>query len=96
MVTNAKIELLAHLKETDKDIEYIYIKYYNHKYRSNLVFKGKLSQVINELNFNYDSSFGAQELFGYVWFTDGTWSERGEYDGSEWWKHIERPEIPKD
>lgn len=48
---------------------------------------------LNELDFNYDAGYGGQELFGTVWFTDGTWLERGEYDGSEWWNLIKKPEI---
>lgn len=46
------------------------------------------------LNFNYDDGYGSQELFGVVWFKDGTWLERNEYDGSEWWKHKVAPKIP--
>jgi len=26
---------------------------------------------------------------------DGTWTERREYDGSEWWKYMKTPEIPE-
>jgi hypothetical protein len=33
-------------------------------------------------------------LFGTVWLEDGMWMERGEYDGSEWWELMRRPEIP--
>ena len=49
---------------------------------------------IDSLNFNYDSGFGSQLLFGTVWLTDGTWLSRREYDGSEWWVHNVMPEIP--
>ena len=41
-------------------------------------------EFINALDFNYDAGYGLQELYGNVWFTDGTWADRGEYDGSEW------------
>lgn len=47
-----------------------------------------------ELNFTYDSGYGEQDVFGNIWYEDGTWSERGEYDGSEWWEHKTAPEIP--
>lgn len=50
-------------------------------------------EVIDKLDFEYDNGFGGQELFGYIWYKDGTWSERGEYDGSEWWEHKERPVL---
>jgi hypothetical protein len=43
------------------------------------------------LDFEYDNGFGGQELFGYVIFKDNTWLERGEYDGSEWWKYQKFP-----
>jgi hypothetical protein len=53
------------------------------------------SNFLQMLNFEYDDGFGGQELFGMIWFTDGTWAERGEYDGSEWWAVRECPNIPR-
>lgn len=49
---------------------------------------------LKELNFEYDSGYGSQYLGGTLWFSDGTWADRGEYDGSEWWEYHELPEIP--
>lgn len=46
------------------------------------------------LDFMYDSGFGGQEIEGTIWFEDGTWCTRGEYDGSEWWEHHCLPDIP--
>ena len=46
------------------------------------------------LNFNYNNGFGLKELYGTVWFKDGTWLERAEYDGSEWWEYKKAPQIP--
>ena len=43
---------------------------------------------------NYDTGYGSQELYGTIWHTDTTWSSRGEYDGSEWWEYNEIPKIP--
>ena len=51
-------------------------------------------QFLEKLDFEYDNGFGLQQLFGVVWFEDGTWATRGEYDGSEWWEVHEIPEIP--
>ena len=51
------------------------------------------NKFLNELDFIYDSGYGGQELFGTVWFNDGTWLERGEYDGSEWWEYKHFPKI---
>lgn len=48
-------------------------------------------RFIQKLNFEYDSGYGGQNLFGYIWYDDGTWSEREEYDGSEWWAYKKAP-----
>lgn len=53
-------------------------------------------KFLEKLDFTYDDGFGSQKVFGTVWFLDGTWMERGEYDGSEWWEHKKCPEIPKE
>jgi hypothetical protein len=50
---------------------------------------------IESLDFEYDNGYGGQELFGNIWFKDGTWASRGEYDGSEWWEHHICPDIPQ-
>ena len=44
----------------------------------------------------YDDSYGTQHLEGTVVFRDGSWLQRGEYDGSEWWEHKFTPIKPKD
>lgn len=43
---------------------------------------------------DYDSGFGAQELSGMIAMNDGSWYERGEYDGSEWWVRKRFPKEP--
>jgi hypothetical protein len=53
------------------------------------------NEFINSLDFEYDKGYGGQELFGTIWYTDGTWSDRGEYDGSEWWNYQRCPSIPE-
>lgn len=53
-------------------------------------------EFLDLLDFNYDHSYGSQELQGIIWYIDGTWSERGEYDGSEWWEYKKTPNIPND
>lgn len=47
-----------------------------------------------QLDFEYDNGYGAQYLFGKIWYDDESFSVRGEYDGSEWWKHVVRPKPP--
>ena len=55
-----------------------------------------LQEFLNNLDFEYNSGYGGQELFGTVWFNDGTWADRGEYDGSEWWNYNWCPVIPEE
>jgi len=57
--------------------------------------KNELSLFLSDIDYTYDSGYGGQEVFGTIWYKDGTWSERGEYDGSEWWEHKSCPEIPE-
>ncbi len=54
----------------------------------------EVCEFLDSLDFEYEDGFGGQELFGTVWFTDGTWATREEYDGSEWWEIHALPEIP--
>ena len=44
---------------------------------------------------SYYDGYGGQELFGKVWLKEGIWLERGEYDGSEWWRVHRYPAFPK-
>ena len=48
---------------------------------------------LSELEFQYDSGYGSQELYGIVWTKNG-WFSRREYDGSEWWQCNTTPDIP--
>jgi hypothetical protein len=56
--------------------------------------KEEFDRFLDLLNFEYDAGYGGQELYGTLWFTDGRWATRGEYDGSEWWNVHNQPEIP--
>lgn len=53
-------------------------------------------EFLKVIDVNYDNGYGGQELYGIIWYEDGTWSERGEYDGSEWWEYKSMPEIDKE
>jgi len=53
-------------------------------------------RFLKEVDFEYDNGWGSQEVFGIIWYTNGLWSERGEYDGSEWWVYKTCPQIPKE
>ena len=48
---------------------------------------------LKEIDFEYDNGYGMQEISGTIWFNDGSWCDRGEYDGSEWWEYKEYPKI---
>lgn len=52
------------------------------------------NSFLSDLDFEYESGYGGQNLFGVIWYVDGTWSSRGEYDGSEWWEWNKCPDIP--
>lgn len=54
------------------------------------------NHFLDQLDFNYNSGYGSQELEGIIWYKNGSWFERGEYDGSEWWEYKKCPEIPKE
>jgi hypothetical protein len=47
------------------------------------------------LDREYHNGYGGQELFGTIWFENDRWSDRGEYDGSEWWDYHTCPSIPE-
>jgi len=51
------------------------------------VFLNKLKSI------HYDEGYGTQYLYGTIWFNDGTWADRGEYDGFEWWQHHACPSV---
>ena len=53
-------------------------------------------RFLDHLGFDYEAGYGSQELTGTIWFDDGSWSTRGEYDGSEWWENHKRPPITAD
>jgi len=99
MTINAAEEFVDHVRFTGKVLKCAQVKLY--AYRQNdthhlpigftLV---ELVSFLSSINREYDNGFGGQELYGTIWYTDGTWSTRGEYDGSEWWEHHEVPAVP--
>lgn len=91
---NAKLELLEHIG--DKKVEFVKLVINKDYWGEPIRIKGPLDEILTLLDFEYDNGFGAQMLFGYIWYCDGTWSERGEYGGSEWWVHKFRPDPDAD
>jgi hypothetical protein len=99
---NAKAEFLRHIK--DRKILCAVISYadcweFQRKtkdYELPVSYaQEQYNEFVNSLDFKYDAGYGGQELFGTIWYTDGTWSDRGEYDGSEWWNYHVCPNIPE-
>ena len=97
---NASDELLKALP-CGNDIERAYIEvdidydntrnYYLDKYYLPEDYK----KFFELLDFDYENGFGRQHIDGTVWLADGSWLERGEYDGSEWWEWKRSPDIPE-
>ena len=51
-------------------------------------------QFLSDIDRNYNNGYGSQQIDGMIWYEDGTWTTRGEYDGSEWWEYNKCPNIP--
>jgi hypothetical protein len=93
---NAKQEFLEQIKDRslicaqlnlyeDSDQQFLLKRNYT---------QSDLETFLQSLDFEYDSGYGGQELFGFIWHSETTWSERGNYDGAEWWDYKEIPVIP--
>ena len=48
--------------------------------------KKDLDEFAEKIDFDYDNGFGRQEVYGVIKLTDGSWLERCEYDGAEWFE----------
>ena len=85
MSQNAKQEILRHVE--GREVEFVKIAISKDYGEEPLRIEGTWEEVLPKLDFNYDDGYGGKESFGFIWYADGTWSSRGEYDGSEWWEH---------
>ena len=88
---NAKNELLEHISE--REVKYIQV-IRRRNYDLKQTIEGTLDEVLPALDFEYNAGYGRQELEGTIWYSDGTWSDREEYDGSEWWQYHKCPPLP--
>ena len=93
-MTNAQKELIEHIE--NRKVKFVKIVFDKDYGESQIKIEGSLESVLPQLDFNYDSGYGGQEVFGYIWYEDSTWSERGEYDGAEWWEYKSVPDISCD
>jgi hypothetical protein len=90
---NAKKELLKHI--ADREVKYVQIYYNDDWNTAEIKIEGTLEEVLPRLDFEYNSGYGSQEISGIIWYADGSWSDRGEYDGSEWWQYQKCPPLPE-
>lgn len=90
---NAKKEIIEHI--ADRPVVAVSIEFQPSGGRTKETIEGKLEDVLPLLDFEYDEGLGVQELFGTIWYKDGTWSDRKSYDGEEEWCYRKCPEIPK-
>ena len=102
MAVNAKRELLDIITRNNLTILKIDITYdnisYNETYEEYNTVPNTMTSL-DDLDFEYDSGYGIQELFGTVYCKDSNgnpvWLTREEYDGSEWWTINTIPEFYK-
>lgn len=105
-MTNAKQEWIEHTDGNKVMAAWVRASYcYDPQqqewdYRKNLrLAKGysekEYAEFLALLDFEYDSEYGGQEMFGMIWHEDGSWSKRKWHDGSEWWELRNKPSIPE-
>ena len=64
-------------------------------YPDTKVFENGYDEIMTTLNIAYDPGYGTQHVYGTVWFENGIWATRHEYDGSEGWELHVYPTVPK-
>jgi hypothetical protein len=98
---NAKAEFLRHIKDRKvlcADMSHQDCWHYGPSSEFKLPVsytQEQYDEFLNLLDFEYNDGYGGQELYGTIWYKNGTWSDRGEYDGSEWWEYQSCPGIPE-
>ena len=94
---NAKEEFLEHVKSTNRVVKASQTQFRHYAAIELTVgySDDDYNKFLDSLDIKYDHMYDRQEVFGTIWYVGGTWSERDEYDGSEWWKFCSCPEIPE-
>lgn len=101
-LTNIKQELLEHVGDISR-VKAVQLKLIQRTVNSRSVqlfhlpegySAYQLQSFFDDIDREYDNGYGWQELYGFIWWKDGTWSSRYEYDGSESWIHNEVPNYP--
>lgn len=91
---NAKDEFISHINGREVLCCEIHVSNRDCELTTGWV-KSEWDSLLKNIDIEYDNGYGGQELYGTIWYKDGTWSTRGEYDGSEWWEHHTCPTIPE-
>ena len=90
-VSDIKCLWIGHEESYDDNDEKLYEQTFNLKIGWT---EQDWQRLMYDLDFEYHDGYGCQYLFGIVWFNDGSWLERYEYDGSEGWAYKRTPKIP--
>ena len=92
----AKESLLKHIK--DNKVDYVQIRWVDYDNDAEETIQGELEEVLPLLDFELDSTSNFEvehyEIFGTIWYTDGSWSVRNEYNDIFYWEHLNRPIMP--
>lgn len=56
--------------------------------------EGQLESFLRDIDTSYDNEYGNQMLYGFIWWKDGSWSSRYNYEGKEKWVHNVVPSYP--
>lgn len=84
----AKESLLKHIK--DNKVDYVQIRWVDYDNDAEETIQGTLEEVLPLLDFKYYD----YEILGTIWYTDGSWSTRNEYNDIYYWEHLVRPIMP--
>ena len=96
---NAKEEFIQHIQYKNLKVKSaVLVHKVSYGNKINYILKEKYTpseyeNFLNSIDFEYDDGFGRQEIKGCILYEDGTWSDRYEYDGSEWWAYQKCPTI---
>lgn len=97
---NLKNETLQIMKEhtlTPEDIDFITVDIAKERFGKEETFLVDTSEFWKLADEDYDEGFGGYEvaLSLQIVFKNGSWLERHEYDGSEWWEFKSTPQRPE-
>ena len=92
------LNMIKECKKNKDDIKFIKFgtcMYQYDEYKDDIKFKlyEDWEKFEFDADFTYDDGYGVNEIStnSVIVFKDGSWLERGEYDGSEWWEYKETP-----